>query len=1205
MGPEPKSPAKKTHPRERDVFLDASDLEDESKRCAFLDDACGDDTHLRARVEALLKISAEPSVLKKPTPWLPELTDDAQFARETFHTKADGWNPRPPASSKWKPPSPQELDVLLTAYDIETLIGKGGMGAVYKATQVSLNRPVAIKILPAELSEDSAFAERFQREARSMAALDHPNIVKIHFLGSVQLPTGVELFYIVMEYVDGLDVRRLQSEHPPAKSETVRIIGVICEALQYAHDRGFVHRDIKPANIFVTGDGVVKVGDFGLARLVSTQQEQSTQSSFNDISLEKQSAPESRLTMTGYLIGTPLFMSPERMNHQADDHRGDVYAVGMMLFELLTGSLPHVINRPVTEVIDDPQLQCTVSRALHTDPNLRYQRAQDLKADLTVVARTKQQPGLPVLVLLAATACVAIGGLLSPFVNRFLHPIESAESKEAVGGEENLTKPQPAPEAVILSAADALAPRRPEHLVHWITATENPNEFLLHAVIDRDSFEDLLNRLPPDSTLRLAPAWSGQTIHLDGGPLDLDRSLTIDASGLKEPLTFDANSKSRLMTICRNCTVDLNNVILSRGMARDEGGGIRCEGTLRLSECILHGNEAQTNGGAIANLGGSVHLSSCYLVDCISGQQGGFIWNTNGQVTLYECKLYQGHATHGGGISSDGGEIRLEQCGFYKTKATHTGGVVYAKDSTLQIVNSCFQHNEANEHGAGIAVDNSNVLMINGSVGQNTCGNDSGAGIVADNESTLDLIHCTIAKHKTGGIVLDHNSRINIESCVLMTDSGRDEIERYNGATLHADGANLVGRLEHEVDSGTQPTVREIAIEPDRHERSAFPVYTMFKNPLVTDAATVSSRTPQVDVRGYPRVVSGAEGAPKLPDLGAVELDPAEDLEHRDTGEYVVTSARDGWAVPGSLRQALAETGTGDTIRFAPELTGQTIRLKTERLAVISRNIDASNLPGGIRIVATHPVRRVLTTGGRTEVKNIAIHGQSKYEGNAVGANGYLVMEDCLITGGGHESSADTFLNRANLVLRRCVIAGNRSNKVSAALANLDGNSRLENCQITGHIGGWAMRNTGKASVALFYCTIGANDSGGILLQDSASLASESTIIASNRGGPNLIAGDSTQFVISGSNLIQNYQADSVSDANLLETDPRFAITQQSARWPVLRLLPGSPAIDAAVESDITVATDLNGDARSQDGDGDGLATPDLGAVEFSAVNGE
>ena len=149
------------------------------------------------------------------------------------------------------------------------------------------------------------------------------------------------------------------------------------------------------------------------------------------------------------------------------------------------------------------------------------------------------------------------------------------------------------------------------------------------------------------------------------------------------------------------------------------------------------------------------------------------------------------------------------------------------------------------------------------------------------------------------------------------------------------------------------------------------------------------------------------------------------------------------------------------------------------------------------------------------------------------------------------------------------------------------------------------MRNTGKASVALFYCTIGANDSGGILLQDSASLASESTIIASNRGGPNLIAGDSTQFVISGSNLIQNYQADSVSDANLLETDPRFAITQQSARWPVLRLLPGSPAIDAAVESDITVATDLNGDARSQDGDGDGLATPDLGAVEFSAVNGE
>ena len=265
------------------------------------------------------------------------------------------------------PPPPAVLAKSFPQLEILEFIGQGGMGAVYKARQPTLDRQVALKILPPQAGRDPGFAERFSREARALARLNHPNIVGIYDFGQ----TG-EYYYFVMEHVDGTNLRQLERTRKLAPREALAIVPQICDALQYAHDEGVVHRDIKPENILVDRRGRVKIADFGLAKLLGQERKDVT------------------ITESNHVIGTPHYMAPEQVEHpQHVDHRADIYSLGVVFYEMLTGELP--IGRfaaPSQKVHVDVRLDEVVLRALEKEPERRYQQASVLKTEVQTIATT-------------------------------------------------------------------------------------------------------------------------------------------------------------------------------------------------------------------------------------------------------------------------------------------------------------------------------------------------------------------------------------------------------------------------------------------------------------------------------------------------------------------------------------------------------------------------------------------------------------------------------------------------------------------------------------------------------------------------------------------------------------------------------------------------------------------------------------------------
>jgi serine/threonine protein kinase len=347
-------------------------------------------------------------------------------------------------------PEIEHLAPLFPGYEIETLIATGGMGAVYRAVQKSLDRTVAIKILPREFSNDAAFCEGFEAEAKAMARLNHPNLIGVYDFGEVD-----GMLYIIMEYVPGKSL--FHSAHGIAidANEVIRLVTGICNGLAHAHENGILHRDIKPSNILLDLNAQPKIGDFGLARPI-----------------------ERKIQEGEEIFGTPHYTAPEVVNSpQSVGYRADIFSVGVMLHELLTGRLPADDRRPASAIVHcDPRFDAIIRRATNPLPEARYASAAEIAKDLSAiagstgprvlrtavantparpipgrsmpVAKPKSSSAAPVIVLLLAAAVIAALALqfLSKPDDSPPAPVKPPDVTSSQPPDENPPPPPPKPE---------------------------------------------------------------------------------------------------------------------------------------------------------------------------------------------------------------------------------------------------------------------------------------------------------------------------------------------------------------------------------------------------------------------------------------------------------------------------------------------------------------------------------------------------------------------------------------------------------------------------------------------------------------------------------------------------------------------------------------------------------------------------------------
>ncbi|KAA5545313.1 serine/threonine protein kinase [Roseiconus nitratireducens] len=294
------------------------------------------------------------------------------------------------------PPSIEELSEHIVGYDVNAKIGQGGMGAVYSGRQKSLDRPVAIKILPPQIASRPGFRERFAREGRALAKLNHPNIVAVYDFGQAG-PYAM----LVMELVEGANLREVLAQGRLSQAEALEIIPQLCDALSYAHEEGVVHRDIKPENLLFDARGRLKITDFGLAKLLATKSD-SSETESDSREADADAEPADQDSPTRGVVGTIHYMAPEQLEKpRSVDHRADLYALGVVFYEMLTGELPIGRFEPPSSRVNLPpagssgppgisidiRLDEVVLKALEKQPEKRYANAAEILSDLHSIER--------------------------------------------------------------------------------------------------------------------------------------------------------------------------------------------------------------------------------------------------------------------------------------------------------------------------------------------------------------------------------------------------------------------------------------------------------------------------------------------------------------------------------------------------------------------------------------------------------------------------------------------------------------------------------------------------------------------------------------------------------------------------------------------------------------------------------------------------
>ena len=313
--------------------------------------------------------------------------------------------------------TPEELGPHFPQLEILECLGRGGMGVVYKARQKSLNRLVALKLLAPERADDPQFAARFEKEAHTLAALNHPNIVGVYDFGVTQtLLSEMPTYFLLMEFVDGVNLRQLLQTKRLTPKEALGIVPPVCDALQCAHDHGIVHRDIKPENLLIDKNGTVKIADFGIAKIIHRDTD------IRFAALQPVcSEPEQTEVSVSLPQGTPDYAAPEQSNGTAD-HRADIYSLGVVLYEMLTGERPKEnITPPSKRVQVDIRIDEIVLKALEKTPELRFATAVEFRTQ--VEAATSDPPvtrRAPKRWLTSGCAVVVLIGLVAMIASYFI-----------------------------------------------------------------------------------------------------------------------------------------------------------------------------------------------------------------------------------------------------------------------------------------------------------------------------------------------------------------------------------------------------------------------------------------------------------------------------------------------------------------------------------------------------------------------------------------------------------------------------------------------------------------------------------------------------------------------------------------------------------------------------------------------------------------